>query len=217
MANIDYTVIGNLTAEPFFKRFDSGSTVLRFRVATSDTRKVDNNGKEEWEDFNQFYVDVECWGALAVNAGASLRKGFPVVAVGKLVHDYWEEKADDGSPIMRSRVKMKARHIGFDMSRFQVNSVRATVSSNAIDGHEPPKVMDAEALDKKLNGDNANQNVGRGSAEPQDGWNALPEDPAQERRMSAEDFRRGDDAPNFDDSAGEEELAGAPAQGGAPF
>ncbi|QNP94000.1 single-stranded DNA-binding protein [Corynebacterium wankanglinii] len=62
MANIDYTVIGNLTAEPFFKRFDSGSTVLRFRVATSDTRKVDNNGKEEWEDFNQFYVDVECWG-----------------------------------------------------------------------------------------------------------------------------------------------------------
>lgn len=139
MANLDFTVIGNLTAKPYFRRFDSGSTVLRFRVATSDAKKVtDDNGKDGWEDFNQFYVDVECWGQLAVNAGASLRKGFPVIVVGKLVHEYWEEKAADGTTNMRSRVKMKARYIGFDLARYQVNSVRATASGNTLDGHEPP-------------------------------------------------------------------------------
>ena len=74
MANIDYTLLGNLIAEPHFKTFDSGNAVLRFRVATSDAKKEKNdNGDDVWRDYNQFYVDVECWGQLAVNAGASLR------------------------------------------------------------------------------------------------------------------------------------------------
>ena len=223
MANLDYTVIGNLTAKPYFRRFDSGSTVLRFRVATSDAKKVtDDNGKDGWEDFNQFYVDVECWGQLALNAGASLRKGFPVIVVGKLVHEYWEEKAADGTTNMRSRVKMKARYIGFDLARYQVNSVRATASGNTLDGHEPPTAMDAAAIDRKLNGDDANQNVGREDAGTQGGWSGLPEDPAvQERRVSAEDLHFDDTADSADaagtaDAAGEENLAGAGARTGNP-
>ena len=214
MANLDYTVIGNLTATPFFRRFDSGNTVLRFRVATSDAKKVtDDNGKDGWEDFNQFYVDVECWGQLAINAGASLRKGFPVIVVGKLVHEYWEEKAADGTTNMRSRVKMKARYIGFDLARYQVNSVRATASGNTLDGHEPPAAMDAAAIDRKLNGDNANQNAGREDAGTQGGWSGMSEDPAvQERRVSAEDLHFDDTA----EAAGEENLAGAGARTGNP-
>ena len=217
MANLDYTVIGNLTATPFFRRFDSGNTVLRFRVATSDAKKVtDDNGKDGWEDFNQFYVDVECWGQLAVNAGASLRKGFPVIVVGKLVHEYWEEKAADGTTNMRSRVKMKARYIGFDLARYQVNSVRATASGNTLDGHEPPTAMDAAAIDRKLNGDDANQNVGREDVATQGGWSGLPEDPAvQEHRVSAEDLHF-DDTDDTAEAAGEENLAGAGARTGNP-
>ena len=220
MANIDYTVIGNLTAKPFFRRFDSGSAVLRFRVATSDTKKVTGeDGKEGWEDYNQFYVDVECWGQLAVNAGASLRKGLPVIVMGKLVHEYWEDKDDKGNVIMRSRVKLKARHIGFDLARYQVNSVRATASGNALDGHDTPAPMDAAALDRRLNGDDANQNVGRTNAETAGGWGDLPEDPAvQERRVSAEDLHFDDN----DGAEGGEQLASASVGAGegsgeAPF
>ena len=96
--------------------------------------------------------------------------------MGKLVHEYWEDKDDKGNVIMRSRVKLKARHIGFDLARYQVNSVRATASGNALDGHDTPAPMDAAALDRRLNGDDANQNVGRTNAETAGGWGDLPED-----------------------------------------
>ncbi|MHC2849969.1 hypothetical protein ACUXOC_001424 [Corynebacterium mucifaciens] len=132
------------------------------------------------------------------------------------MHEYWEEKAADGTTNMRSRVKMKARYIGFDLARYQVNSVRATASGNTLDGHEPPTAMDAAAIDRKLNGDDANQNVGREDVGTQGGWSGLPEDPAvQEHRVSAEDLHF-DDTDDTAEAAGEENLAGAGARTGNP-
>ena len=210
MANIDYTLLGNLIAEPYFKTFDSGNAVLRFRVATSDAKKEKNdNGNEVWRDYNQFYVDVECWGQLAVNAGASLRKGFPVIVIGKLVHEYWEGKDDNGDVTLRSKTMVKARHVAFDLARYQVNSVRTSVSGNTLDGHEMPKAMDAKALNRKLNGEEDD------NSEPESGWDSLSDTLAvEERRVSAEDgvTRSDTDADTDADTAGEE-LAAT----GAPF
>lgn len=213
MTNTDFTLCGNLTAEPFFKRFNSGATLLRLRVASSDARKTTNDkGEEVWVDYNQLYVDVECWGQMAVNAGASLRKGFPVVVVGKLVSEFWEEKDEDGKEAnVRSRLKMNAKHIAFDLARFQVNSVRATVTGNAIEGHDKPSAMDAEALDKKINGENANPSAGRDQQgpSPHGSWGAA--DPSQERRVSAEDMHRADAADATNEAPEEDkELTGAP-------
>lgn len=208
MANIDYTLLGNLIAEPYFKTFDSGNAVLRFRVATSDVKKEKNdNGDEVWQDYNQFYVDVECWGQLAVNAGASLRKGFPVIVIGKLVHEYWEGKDDKGEATLRSKTTLKARHVAFDLARYQVNSVRTSVSGNTLDGHEMPKAMDAKALNRKLNGEDAESD-----SEPKGGWGSFSDTPAvEERRVSAEDV---DGVTRTDADAEGEELA---TTGGAPF
>ena len=208
MANIDYTLLGNLIAEPYFKTFDSGNAVLRFRVATSDVKKEKNdNGDEVWQDYNQFYVDVECWGQLAVNAGASLRKGFPVIVIGKLVHEYWEGKDDKGEATLRSKTTLKARHVAFDLARYQVNSVRTSVSGNTLDGHEMPKAMDAKALNRKLNGEDAESD-----SEPKSGWGSFSDTPAvEERRVSAEDV---DGVTRTDADAEGEELA---TTGGAPF
>lgn len=209
MANIDYTLLGNLIAEPYFKTFNSGNAVLRFRVATSDVKKEKNdNGDNVWRDYNQFYVDVECWGQLAVNAGASLRKGFPVIVIGKLVHEYWEGKDEKGEPALRSKTMLKARHVAFDLARYQVNSVRTSVSGNTLDGHEMPKAMDAKALNKKLNGEDAE------STEPKNAWGSFSDTPeVEERRVSAEDGVTRTDTDTDTDTAGEE-LA---ATGGAPF
>lgn len=217
MANIDYTLLGNLIAEPYFKTFNSGNAVLRFRVATSDAKKVKNDkGEEVWQDHNQFYVDVECWGQLAINAGASLRKGFPVIVVGKLVHEYWEGKDDKGEVALRSKTTVKARHVAFDLSRYQVNSVRTSVSGNTLEGHEMPKAMDAEALNRKLNGEAAD------AAEPKSSWDNLPDELAvEEHRISAEDMsgaaRSDTDEPSFDDAEGDELAAAGAKPDGAPF
>ena len=213
MANIDYTLLGNLIAEPYFKTFNSGNAVLRFRVATSDVKKEKNdNGDDVWRDYNQFYVDVECWGQLAVNAGASLRKGFPVIVIGKLVHEYWEGKDEKGEVALRSKTTLKARHVAFDLARYQVNSVRTSVSGNTLDGHDMPKPMDAKALNRKLNGEDADD------TEPKGGWGSFADTPeVEERRVSAEDVdgvtRTDADTDTDTDRAGEE-LA---ATGGAPF
>ncbi|MCG7290219.1 MULTISPECIES: single-stranded DNA-binding protein [unclassified Corynebacterium] len=213
MANIDYTLLGNLIAEPYFKTFNSGNAVLRFRVATSDVKKEKNdNGDDVWQDYNQFYVDVECWGQLAVNAGASLRKGFPVIVIGKLVHEYWEGKDDKGEVALRSKTTLKARHVAFDLARYQVNSVRTSASGNTLEGHEMPKPMDAKALNRKLNGEDADD------TEPKGGWGSFADTPeVEERRVSAEDVdgvTRTDADTDADTDRAGEELA---ATGGAPF
>lgn len=156
MSNTVNTYCGNLVAEPYFKRIGKDNAVARLRIACSDSRKTDDTveGKPVWQDYNNLYLDVECWGQLAINAAASLCKGFPVVVVGKLVTDTWETQPDGSEEtVTRSRLKVKAHAVAFDLARFQVNSVRTSNAGNTLEGHTPAQPMDADALDRKLNGE----------------------------------------------------------------
>ena len=157
MSHMHITITGNLIFDPEMLRFDSDKFLTKFRVASSRryrTGELDENNKPIWQETDVLYIDVECWGQLAINAAASLCKGFPVVVVGKLVTDTWETQPDGSEEtVTRSRLKVKAHAVAFDLARFQVNSVRTSNAGNTLEGHTPAQPMDADALDRKLNGE----------------------------------------------------------------
>ncbi|WP_162287325.1 single-stranded DNA-binding protein [Corynebacterium urinipleomorphum] len=135
MSQLPITLSGNLTDDPVCKTFDTGSTLTRMRVATSRrvrTDSEDENGNAQWADTDLLYIDVECWGQLAVNTRASLAKGMPVVVVGRLVSDKWT----DGEGNTRYKHIIKANQIALELTRFQVSSRSTSVQKHTPKGME---------------------------------------------------------------------------------
>lgn len=128
------TIQGNLVSEPDYKRVGPQQRQLtKLRIASSRRRPTgmqDQNGSDVWEDVDNLYIDVECWGALANNCRVSLFKGAPVTVTGKLVTQSWTDEGKDanGNPtdVPRSKIMLKATQVSFDLSNYQVlNTVRA--------------------------------------------------------------------------------------------
>lgn len=135
MSQLPITLSGNLTDDPVCKTFDTGTTLTRMRVATSRrvrTDSEDENGNAQWADTDLLYIDVECWGQLAVNTRVSLEKGMPVVVVGRLVSDKWT----DAEGNTRYKHIIKANQIALELTRFQVSSRSTSVQKRTLKGME---------------------------------------------------------------------------------
>ena len=101
-------LMGNLTRDPEFKVFESGSCVARFGLAINEKYK-DADGNEQ-EDV--CFVDVETWNRQAEIVSEFCHKGKRVVVVGGLKLDTWEK---DGEK--RSKLKVRGRRVIFAESR----------------------------------------------------------------------------------------------------
>lgn len=184
MSHLSTNISGNLTVDPNMKKVGDNKVVTQFRIASSRRRmtgELDNNGNPVWEDVDTLYIDVECWGQLALNTAASLRKGNPVLVEGKLVTDMWEAKVGQdnfGKAVTepRSKIVMKANRIGFDMSNYQLTTRKSAVAN--IEPEEEASINDV--LEQQA----------RSAADAAGG--------VDERRVSAEDFAS---SPSFDDAA----------------
>ena len=84
--------------------------VANFRVGVSPRiRKKDGS----WVDGTTSWFSVTCWRALADNVRDSVRKGEPVIVVGRLRTDVWER--GDGEKSVTYVVE--ATHVGHDLVR----------------------------------------------------------------------------------------------------
>ncbi|MEQ4205628.1 single-stranded DNA-binding protein [Actinopolymorpha sp. B17G11] len=105
------SIAGNVATEIRFLRSDRGTPLASFRLASTSRRFDRSQGG--WVDGRTTYVTVVCWRALAENVAASLRKGEPVVATGRLRVEPWER--DDGRS--GTSVEIEAQVVGHDLSR----------------------------------------------------------------------------------------------------
>lgn len=145
MPQLPITISGNLIEEPTCFPFSTGSTLTRLRVATSRRVRAENpneNGAHEWVDTDMLYIDVECWGSLAVNCSASLAKGLPVVVVGRLVSDKWT----DGEGNTRYKHIIKANQVALELSRHQVSWKASVVQQRTLDGEKDVEVKTREDM-----------------------------------------------------------------------
>lgn len=84
-------LVGNLGQDPEVRKLESGVSVGRFSVATSESYK-DKEG--EWRSKTEWH-NVVVWRNLAENAERNLKKGMQVYIEGKLSTSKWQDK--DGS------------------------------------------------------------------------------------------------------------------------
>lgn len=81
------TLIGNLGRDPEIRKLESGSTVAKLAVATSESYR-DATGN--WQDRTEWH-NVICWNALAEKAERSFKKGSLVYIEGKLTTRKWQD------------------------------------------------------------------------------------------------------------------------------
>lgn len=142
MAQQSVTVTGQVVGNPVLTKLNTGSEIVRFRVASSRRRR--NPNTNEWESYDSLYVGVECWGQLARNVKTSLHVGMSVIATGVFVTSEWTDKEG----MKQSRIVLKAAHVGVDLHRFTVNAVSTAPAVSLGDQRiSPPKPFDPEAKD----------------------------------------------------------------------
>jgi single-strand DNA-binding protein len=81
-------LIGNIGKAPETKRLESGSTVVKFSLATNESYK-DKDGN--WQDKTEWH-NIVLWNKQAERAEKTLKKGSRIYFEGKLTYNKWQDK-----------------------------------------------------------------------------------------------------------------------------
>jgi len=115
------TVRGFVATDPQIRMAQAGFSVGNFRLAATD-RRFDRE-TNAWVDGQTNWFTVNMFRGLALNAGASLAKGMPVIVTGRLKVRPWEAGDRTGTA-----VEIEADSIGHDLTlgtaRFSRSSAR---------------------------------------------------------------------------------------------
>ena len=111
---------GYLAQEPKFKKVAGDISCVQLRVAYTPRRRNSQTG--EWSDKATTFVNVQCWRHLAENVTTCLRKGEPVLVMGRLrIRNY-----EDGEGKSRVAVEIDATAVGHDLNRGVAHFFRAS-------------------------------------------------------------------------------------------
>ncbi len=102
-------ITGNVGGEVEFRTFGDDVAYASLRVAS--TPRLRRGG--EWVDGATTWLTVTCTRALAENVRDSIKKGDPVVVVGRLRTNRWEDS--ERGP--QERLVLEAISIGHDLTR----------------------------------------------------------------------------------------------------
>lgn len=127
-------VVGNLAADPDYRKLDNDAEVTNFRIGSTRRRFDKESGS--WVDGGTSWWRVSCWRGLAANTATSLRRGDRVVVVGRVRTTSWEK--EDGRS--GTSVEIEADAVGHDLA-WGVSSFRRVVRSERL---ELPTVEDPE-------------------------------------------------------------------------
>jgi single-strand DNA-binding protein len=122
------TVSGNLVADPQLRHTPAGVPVASFRLASTERRRDGNAG--DWHDVHTSFYQVTCWRATAERAVAALRRGDPVVVIGRQYVRNWEKPPGTWHTI----VDIDAAAVGPDLAKTGVTVLRRAAAA------EPPTV-----------------------------------------------------------------------------
>jgi single-strand DNA-binding protein len=126
------TVRGFVATDPQVRMAQAGFSVGNFRLAATD-RRFDREANA-WVDGQTNWFTVNMFRGLALNAGASLAKGMPVIVTGRLKVRPWEAGDRSGTA-----VEIEADSIGHDLTlgtaRFSRSSGRT--GEGATTGESP--------------------------------------------------------------------------------
>lgn len=123
-------LVGNIAAPAEMKVATATTKMAIFRLAVNPRYQ---NRDGVWVDGQVSFLSVQCWGRLAEEVVARTRVGMPVLVMGKLIQGTWKTKDENDNEVTRSRVHVRASHIGPDMSRLLVTTQEIKPPVKAIE------------------------------------------------------------------------------------
>ncbi|TKK87347.1 single-stranded DNA-binding protein [Herbidospora galbida] len=108
MSEIYVTLTGNVTDDPKQFTFGDGSRATSMRVAVD--RRVLDRQTQTWRDGETTFYTVRSYRGLADHVAQSVRRGHPVVVVGKLRVKQFEREGEQ-----RFWVEVEATSVGHDL------------------------------------------------------------------------------------------------------
>ena len=152
---------GFMVNDPKFKKVGDDVSSVKLRIAY--TARWRNRETGEWADGATTFVNVQCWRQLADNVATCLRKGEPVLVMGRLrIRSY-----NDAEGKTRSAVEIEASSVGHDLTRGTAHFSRAyrpaggrpagALAGHSADGPDPdgpdPDGQELSAQPPGANGD----------------------------------------------------------------
>lgn len=110
MSETVLSMIGHVGTDIDYRKVGNGTDLSTFRLATTP-RRWDRN-QRQYVDGTTSWISVQCWRSLAVHVRDSVRRGDPVILVGKLKTEEWTK---DG--VRNSRFVLEAVSVGHDLNR----------------------------------------------------------------------------------------------------
>ena len=121
MSQYPISLTGRLTSDPHLTKLSETMYKTRLRIASSrSVPEVTDEGKTIWRELDLNFIDAEVWGQCAINVKKSLRRGMPIFVMGSIVTDQWTDQHGG----RRSKTYIKAAHVGLDLNRYFVTSVK---------------------------------------------------------------------------------------------
>jgi single-strand DNA-binding protein len=103
-------MIGHAGTDVDYRQVGNGTDLSTFRLA-STPRRFDRSSNQ-FVDGTTTWITVQCWRALAVHVRDAVRRGDPLVVIGKLRTEEWVK--DDAR---HSRILLDALAVGHDLNR----------------------------------------------------------------------------------------------------
>lgn len=110
------TIVGNLTDDPELRFTATGTAVAAFTIASTPRRYNQLTG--EWDDGDTLFLRCAAWRDLGEHVCESLRRGYRVIATGRLRTSTWETNEGE----KRSRLELDVDDIGASL-RYAVAKV----------------------------------------------------------------------------------------------
>jgi single-strand DNA-binding protein len=127
MHDAQVNLAGYVATEPRFRKVAGDTSSTKLRVAYTSRRRDRETG--EWTDGPTSFVNIQCWRTLADNVAMSVRKGEPVLVMGRLQVRRFEDA--EGNP--RTAVEVEATSVGHDLTRGVAKFARTKWPSTADD------------------------------------------------------------------------------------
>ncbi|WP_196250687.1 single-stranded DNA-binding protein [Cellulomonas sp. JZ18] len=143
----DVTVVGWVGSDVRAYHLDGGGTpYAQFRLAS--TRRVYDRDTGTYRDGPTVWWTVKVWRQVADNVARSLRKGDPVVVVGRVGTSEWA--SPDGA---RTELVLEAVALGHDLVFGSTGFRRSTAGTRAAAGARPEEAAGTAAGDLATDGD----------------------------------------------------------------
>jgi single-strand DNA-binding protein len=135
------TIVGHVGTDVDHREVGNGNRLSQFRLAT--TPRYFDRGQRAYVNGVTNWLSVQCWRHLAVHVRDSLKRGDPVVVVGRLKTQEWVKDNE-----RHSRFILEATAIGHDLSRGVTTFTKMARAAESFPDHADAAMQAAQELEE---------------------------------------------------------------------